>query len=267
MHNKHIGSNEIRRIVKADIAYTAYNSVRVFQEEDAQFEQRQFGNAVAVRDRARESAYYNRCIGFGATEIAHVDAIIAFYDAIGRSSTVTLTPDSATEPVLKALADYGFTLASAKPIFIAPAATNAFQNPDIEIRRAVPQDIAAIVALWTAKSDTPLSENAIQRRAPAQWVPEFSIYLAYLDGQVAAMATTFFSEGSAWLGNANTFHAFRGRGCQLALIHHRIHEASKMGCDLIFSDTDFGTASHRNMDRAGMQLAYFEFEVSRPVTP
>ena len=93
-------------------------------------------------------------------------------------------------------------------------------------------------------------------RAPANLRPEFPLFLAEIDGTAVAMATLFIHDGLAFLGNANTLSRFRGRGCQQALIEHRLREAARLGCDAASSDTAFGTISHRNTERAGLALIY-----------
>jgi hypothetical protein len=86
----------------------------------------------------------------------------------------------------------------------------------------------------------------------------FPINVVEVDGQVVAKGTMYVANGIAWLGNAETFPAFRGRGCQLALLNRRIREAATMGCDWAISDAEFGSTSHRNLERCGMRLAYTE---------
>ena len=73
----------------------------------------------------------------------------------------------------------------------------------------------------------------------------------------------YLADGVAWFGNAETFPRFRRRGCQLALLNHRIREAAAMGCEWAVSDTEQGTISHRNMERAGMKMAYTEHLLTR----
>jgi len=57
------------------------------------------------------------------------------------------------------------------------------------------------------------------------------------------------------MANALTAPAFRGRGCQTALLHRRIQDAAGAGCDLLVSQCSPGTASERNQLRAGFRAA------------
>ena len=78
------------------------------------------------------------------------------------------------------------------------------------------------------------------------------------------MASMYLAEGVAWLGNANTYVKHRRSGCQYALLAHRLREADRLACDLAVSDTDFGTTSHRNLERAGFKMAYMPLTLNRP---
>jgi GNAT superfamily N-acetyltransferase len=85
---------------------------------------------------------------------------------------------------------------------------------------------------------------------------EFENYFALLDGQLAASASIFLCEGIAWLSNATTLEPYRNRGCQSALLRRRIERAEQLACDTVFTDAVYGSTSHRNILRAGFELAY-----------
>jgi hypothetical protein len=48
----------------------------------------------------------------------------------------------------------------------------------------------------------------------------------------------------------------RGRGCQSALLSRRIADAAAAGCDSVASLAEFGSGSHRNLERAGLRVAF-----------
>ena len=50
--------------------------------------------------------------------------------------------------------------------------------------------------------------------------------------------------------------AFRRRGAQGALLRARLARARELGCRVASSSTLPGTASRRNMERAGFHVAY-----------
>jgi len=65
----------------------------------------------------------------------------------------------------------------------------------------------------------------------------------------------------AWttsLGGGATVPRFRGKGCHLALVRHRLDVAYMLGATLVMGGANFGSGSFRNQLRAGLRLAYIE---------
>jgi hypothetical protein len=62
--------------------------------------------------------------------------------------------------------------------------------------------------------------------------------------------------GVGLLANSATVPAFRQRGCQTALIRRRLADAAEQGCELVAAQCAFGGASQRNLERAGLRIAY-----------
>lgn len=48
----------------------------------------------------------------------------------------------------------------------------------------------------------------------------------------------------------------RNNGVHGELIVRRLKQAQKAGCNLVVGQAAYGSASHRNMERAGMKVAY-----------
>ena len=86
--------------------------------------------------------------------------------------------------------------------------------------------------------------------------PGWRLYLARVDGVAGASAALTIGDGLGYLANAATVPAMRGRGCQTALLARRIADAAAEGCDTIASLAEFGSGSQRNLERAGLRVAY-----------
>jgi ribosomal protein S18 acetylase RimI-like enzyme len=78
-------------------------------------------------------------------------------------------------------------------------------------------------------------------------------YLARVDGEPAAAAILSVDDGLAYLANASTLPAFRGRGCHSALLAARLRAAAQLDCEMSMALADVASSSHRNMERAGLQ--------------
>ena len=59
-----------------------------------------------------------------------------------------------------------------------------------------------------------------------------------------------------YLAAAWTLPAFRGRGVHMALIARRLTDALHASCEFGSGQTDLGSASQRNQERAGFKLAH-----------
>jgi hypothetical protein len=86
--------------------------------------------------------------------------------------------------------------------------------------------------------------------------PGWHLYLAFVEEAPAAVALLHIQDQIVSLVAAATVLQFRGRGCQAALLQQRIVDADDAGCTLLVTQTRVGTASQRNMERAGMRVAY-----------
>ena len=86
--------------------------------------------------------------------------------------------------------------------------------------------------------------------------PGWDLYLAFVDGQVAAAGALYVQDRVASLLVGATLPAFRRRGCQGALLQARMADAAAQGCDLIVAQAGLDTTSHHNMERAGLRIAY-----------
>lgn len=87
-------------------------------------------------------------------------------------------------------------------------------------------------------------------------------FVALVDGMWAGGATAGLEDGTGLFYGDATLSAWRGRGIQSALIHHRLQFLRECGADLAMVTVLPGTASHRNYERAGFRLIYMRVNVS-----
>jgi GNAT superfamily N-acetyltransferase len=122
------------------------------------------------------------------------------------------------------------------------------------VRRLGPQDAGLFAEVLLDGHGAPEED----RPAIPPWVDSESrrLYLAEVDGEPAAAAVLTCADGIGYLANASTRPGFRRRGCQTALLTRRIADAAAAGCELVCAQTAFASASQRNLERAGLRLAY-----------
>ena len=84
----------------------------------------------------------------------------------------------------------------------------------------------------------------------------FVRYIARRHGEVAGAAGMRITNGVAQLCGAGTLPAHRRRGVQTALLHHRLADAARAGCDIAVVTTQPGSVSQQNVQRQGFELLY-----------
>jgi GNAT superfamily N-acetyltransferase len=136
-------------------------------------------------------------------------------------------------------------------------APEAVSGDSLPVREADDADAAARLLLeafdvpaHVVETDAPPLATAASRAGVA------SFHVAEVDGRPAAAAIITVSDGVGYLAMAGTLAAFRGHGCQTALIRARVASAAAAGCELVVSTAAFGSTSHRNLERSGLRTAY-----------
>jgi GNAT superfamily N-acetyltransferase len=204
---------------------------------------------------------YSRCIGLGlhgpvtGVEWAQIEA---FYAGRGLAPELSLCP-LADESLLGLLGARGYRVRKFMNTWYRDLGDDGrWMAHDIVVR-----PIAADEAdLWVrtawrgfAGDDVMPPDDLIISPYPA--MAHAICWLAWLDAeQPAGAGTLAIHDGVAELFGTSTRPSCRGRGVQAALIHTRMAAAAAAGCDLIAVHTDPGSASQRNVERAGFRLAY-----------
>ena len=85
---------------------------------------------------------------------------------------------------------------------------------------------------------------------------DITSFYAEVDGNLAATGSVCIHEGVALMAGASTVPEARGRGAQQSLLAHRLHYAAGQGCTIAMMGALPGSASQRNAQRNGFQVAY-----------
>lgn len=117
---------------------------------------------------------------------------------------------------------------------------------------------AAVSSGFTGRDDADPDE--ISENTP--FCPGTSCYLARVDGEPAGGGALSVAGGLAALFSASTRPRFRRRGVQTALLAARL-AAAAAGCDVATVQANPGSDSHRNIQRAGFQIAYTKMTMIR----
>jgi len=196
----------------------------------------------------------------GAVAEGHLAAAAGWTSERGVAQYVPVTPGQPESAAAERwLSENGYEQGHAWMKFVRDAHPPRFRAPEVEVvevRDGAEEPFGMIAATgfglpaWAAAffADLPGREG-------------WRCYVARLDGEAQACGAMRIHDGIAELGIGATLEPARGRGCQLALLHRRIADASEAGCHTLFVETgervpDRPSVSYRNILRAGFEEAY-----------
>lgn len=218
-----------------------------------------FGDATAVGSKVLGGST-NRAMEVGANEVKFVDAMIRFFDVHEMSFRFDIIPGDCDENLLNKLSERGFAqtgfhaVTYGTPLRELPAFADG-----VKVRRLGDEEFDLYADLYVKSFGMPEWTKggvALNNRLLNQ-EPGRTFYVAEVDGTPAAVANLAIHEGIANLAVAGTLPEFRGRGCQIALLQQRMFDAGqKEFCNLVVAQAAYLSSSMRNMQRAGLQVAY-----------
>lgn len=85
--------------------------------------------------------------------------------------------------------------------------------------------------------------------------PSVLRFIAEINGVPAGAGCLAIINTTATFFGTSTLAPFRRRGVQTALLHHRLHIAREVGCDLVRVIARPGSNSQRNIERFGFSMA------------
>ena len=215
-----------------------------------------FGQATAIVCRKVSAEIWNRVFNFTPDDLALLPEIIAFYQQHHAQILLDLNPYTTPaywdKPhMLYQLAhQYGMFQAVFHQMLYGLPTTDVPPTPGhIVIQNVDANNIGDFERVYETVWGGGKEISVLVGQ------PNFRCYLAYIDEQPAALGVVHIKNGAASMANALTNPAMRGKGCQTALLYHRIKQAALEGCDLLVSQCAPGSTSQNNQLRAGFQVA------------
>lgn len=201
----------------------------------------------------------------GPVSAADLDAVEAFLRRGGQGpAQLELCPFA--DPSLPALlSTRGYRvnewhLVWSQPVPARPPAPPQRPAEGLAVRRAGPGDVdtylRAVMAGFLESEPEAVAMDALDMMRPMASAAGTELYVACLGGAVIGGAALSWADGVAFLCGSGVLPRFRQRGAQGALIRARVERARELGCQLLCTSTQPGTASRRNMERHGFSVAY-----------
>jgi GNAT superfamily N-acetyltransferase len=205
----------------------------------------------------------NRATGLGMHgPVTHADLEVLqrFYRSRGTVPRVDLCP--LADPSLpELLSEAGYQLERFYSVLLRPLGEDAGPLPTtpglrVDVARPEERDLWLHTVAQGFSGEQVPPQETLALLAPNFHSATAIAFLAWLDDWPAGGGAMVTHDGVAELCSASTRSAFRRRGVQTALLQVRLAAAREAGCDLAMVLTSPGSASQRNVERAGFGLAY-----------
>jgi len=251
-----------RQIERVDIDYTRsrLGGMQAAPDNPLGIEIRQFGQATAFLIAGWPDFWYgNRGLGLTPADAPHLDKIAAFFDRHNLSFRFEIIPGSLNRELARRLNDLGFMqVGFSAALYGRPHLPPAAAAP-VRVKKISSNDLNLFIDLYKdGFEQTPLS-NHVKEIVSIWHMQEqafLDLYIAYIDSIPAGVGILYSKNGVGLLADAAVLPRYRGQGCHTALIHQRTKRAIEQGCTLLTSFVEFGSASHRNLEKAGLRVAY-----------
>lgn len=205
----------------------------------------------------------NRAIGLGMhgpVTPADLEVLQRFYRSRGAVPRVDLCP-LADPSLLELLNEGGYLLERYYSVLARPLAEDAGPLPAtpglrVDVVRPEERDLWLRTVAQGFSGEQMPPQETLDVLAPNLRSATAVAFMAWLDDRPAGGGAIVTHHGVAELCSASTRSSFRRRGVQMALLQVRLAAAREVGCDLAMVVTSPGSASQRNVERAGFALAY-----------
>jgi hypothetical protein len=198
-------------------------------------------------------------------QLARLEAFFAERDTAAVHEVAT----TADMTVLPMLAARGYQPVEWSAVLCQPLEEQSLRHSPphtaLQVRRIAPHE-AAHWADTSARgwSDTPELAAFVRGFARiAADARDTHAFLVEREGEAMAAGSLHLHQGVALLAGASTVPAHRSQGAQGALLAERLHFAWEQGADMAMMVAAPGSASQRNAQRAGFQVAYSRVKFQR----
>ncbi|MCU0496087.1 MAG: hypothetical protein MUF87_01905 [Anaerolineae bacterium] len=249
------------RIEFADVHYFKAR-LKALQRADPknpyQIEIREFGAAVAFKAQVH-SHLFHRVMGVHEDTIHYLDDILAWYGEAVRLCRFEIIPSNFVRPLAKALSARGFAQTGFYGAMYGSPTHQGFRyDQNIQVAKILSGDRELAADIYVTGFEISKRSYAIMRDSYKALFgnKDAHFYGASIGDRLVAVGSLVISDNMGYFASDTTLGDYRGLGCQMMLLRYRMLHAASAQCDLMVGHARFASASQRNMQRLGMQLAY-----------
>lgn len=219
--------------------------------------------AVALHCHAIPSTHFNRIFNVGCADLRLLPDLLAFYRERFSPMRLDLNPFFSSDSLLRSLPRWGLhPIEFQSNLYIALDDDRPLDQPELEVIEVRADTVDEFASMYERAYNygrsTPSGIVAFRETSiRARWDrDDWFFFMVLLDGTPSGGGALHIQDRVATLAGGATLPHCRGKGCQAAVIAHRLNVAGQMGCDLAVSRCAVGSPSQRNLERAGMTTAY-----------
>jgi GNAT superfamily N-acetyltransferase len=220
-----------------------------------------YGNTVAFLIKAWPDFWYGqKVLGLSSTDSIYLDEIVGLFRQNELSCRFEIIPGNLDESLVSRLNELGFIqMGFSTALYGIPKRSLQALPQGVTVQAVSPSQLDLFIDLYQDCFEYPrLVEN--EKKIVRGWIENAHIaldcYIASLGNNPAGIGILFSHGKLSLLADAAVLPRYRSSGCHTALIQRRIDRAVERGCELLTSFPAFGSNSHRNLERAGLRIAY-----------
>lgn len=234
-----------------ELQHIAYNAQRTLRSANpSQFEMVKLGELTLLKDR--NIAFANQIWGLNEQVFNQLPNILAQYNEISKSPYLDITADNQTEKLKTDLEGLGFEIAEVLNFLTLNLADTKTTKPQHKVERLHNKDADMFLDLLKISGMQPTDE-IWQLKKPLYCTDKFRCFVAKIDGELRALATTFVDGQYGLMANAFTQPKFQNLGCQTAILQARLNDAKQIGLTTLIVDVIPNTTSERNCLKIGFK--------------
>ena len=202
---------------------------------------------------------FNTVRGLNEQDLSHIEEIFRFYENLSINFRVEIAPPNSSEMLFRKLAELGFYQSGFHASFLGEVKDlKKSKLPSLEIHSLKKDEFDLFASIYVAAFGLPafIQDGIKQNNEVLFEVPGWEFYVAYKQEVPVGIAVLYVQGELATLAAAATLPGYRNMGVQSELLQKRIEIAMEKGARYITSEATYGSGSHRNMERAGLKLAY-----------
>lgn len=247
-----------RRDFQASLA--RINAVRAIPGNPFGAQARYWGSALATIFDAEIVRGKNRVMGLEAEGLGDLDEMLDLFRENGTNCSISVYEEEFADRFRSLLAAKDVHQTGINCILYGrPVEAQAISAAAVSTREMLTDEQDLFMELFRVGND--IGEQVWERlktfESAENTEKDYRLFVAEVGDVAAAVGSLCTYDNIGGLAAASTLPTFRGKGCQTALIHRRIDEAARSGCDLVVSHASRFSTSHNNLERAGLRLACF----------